>query len=221
MCVCKSVFRILNVLILCFQNGAQVIFLCGFFKFLTFLLFHHNFATIKVAANQRHIESYDQSNKETNTKQGTDYVKMLSKNGRIYSLGDMHLPTKKKIESDHAVANIRKCKEILKEHYLKRRSLEDIPQEGFKGPSFLAKTLSKKLLKIMEHNADRVVTVVGDVKSKAPMPDCLGEKRVYSASVLDQKPQPLLHLNRWNMKGPFSKSINNKNIRKNRKLKPY
>lgn len=232
-CVCESEketddsFWNCRVFIMVFQNGAKGIFLSTCRVRLVsqnlsyFLSFHHNFPTIEVSADHRNLTPYDQLNKQSNTKQEPDYVKMLSKTGRICSLGDMQLPMKKKIESDHAMANLRKCKEILKEHYLKRRTLGDLPKEGCKGPTFMAKTLSNKLEMIMKHKADRVVTVVDNLKTKITMPHCLGETRMYSTSVLDQKPQPYIHVNRWNMKRPSIKSANDQNIRKNRKLKPF
>lgn len=235
MCVCKwernwrddTVFAIVSVFIMVFKNGAKGIFLstcCRVWlvsQYLSFLSFHHNFATIEVAANHRNSAPYDQLYEQSNTKQEPDYVKMLTKNGRISSLADMDLPMKKKMESDHAMANLRKCKEILKEHYLKRRNLVDLPKEVSKGPTFIAKTLSKKLEMIMAQKADRVVTVVNNLKSKITMPHCLGETRMNSNSVFNQKPQPYIHVNRWNMKGHFVKSTNDQNIRKNRKLKPF
>ncbi|KRF80966.1 uncharacterized protein [Drosophila virilis] len=102
-------------------------------------------------ASHRYVTSFKQLKKPITE---PDYSKFISKNSAISLINEERsrksMPTEKRLETHLAAEQVRKCNEILKEHYLQRRKLQE---KILSGVDIQEPTLSKKLKDLMAHEA--------------------------------------------------------------------
>ncbi|XP_030561548.1 uncharacterized protein LOC115763217 isoform X2 [Drosophila novamexicana] len=106
----------------------------------------------KSCAPHRCVTSFKQLKKPITE---PDYSKFISKNSAISLINEERsrksVPnSEKRLETHLAAEQVRKCNEILKEHYLQRRKLQE---KILSGVDIQEPTLSKKLKDLMAHEA--------------------------------------------------------------------
>ncbi|XP_064553641.1 uncharacterized protein LOC135438997 [Drosophila montana] len=129
-----------------------------------------------------------------------NYSKFLSKSSAISLIHEERsrhgMPiTEKRLESHLAAEQIRKCNEILKEHYLQRRKLQE---KVLTGEDLQEPTLSRKLKEIMAHE------VMSSTKNHYKVENL---RRFHGMEnnrcLVDFRPQTSGFVRRWQMKIPL------------------
>ncbi|XP_034473280.1 uncharacterized protein LOC117780746 isoform X2 [Drosophila innubila] len=156
---------------------------------------------------QRNVTSCSQLRKRPQTNE-PDYSKFLSKESAIYMVREAKALNRKsckerRLENEQAEAQLRKCNNILKEHYLQRREQGQKVLNGRFAQLEELPTISKKLKAIMALNA---TTKPIETTSLDDLKQCHAfECKRYP---IDYKPQNGGRLNRWRMKVPYKRAQN-------------